>query len=50
MPTIKRIEATLRARIKDIDIEIAMLRARQQGLERALMMVIGEEPLVEIKK
>jgi len=34
----------LKARIREINVEISHLRARQQGLEKALAILQGESP------
>ena len=47
MPTIREIELTIRARIKDIDRKIEELRCEQRGLEKALHIALGESEIVE---
>jgi hypothetical protein len=47
MPTLREIELTLRARIKEIDREISNLRCEQKGLEKALSITLGQCELVK---
>jgi len=47
MPTLREIELTLRARIKDIDRQVADLRCEQKGLEKALSITLGQSEVVE---
>ncbi len=42
----REIIAAIKSRIRDIDVEVAMLRARQQGLEIALTIAEGNAPRV----
>jgi hypothetical protein len=43
---ISKIEAIrlLKQASRDIDFEIALLRARQQGIEKAMSILLGEGP------
>lgn len=50
MHDIPTIILTLKARIKDIDIEVSMLRQKQVGLEQALMIAEGMTSVVEKSK
>lgn len=50
MPTLHEIELTIRARIKDIDREVELLRAEQRGLEKALNIVEGKDAIVAGKR
>lgn len=47
MPSIREIELTIRARIKDIDRQVELLRAEQRGLEKALSITLGHSEVVE---
>lgn len=49
VPSLREIELTIRARIKDIDRKVELLRAEQVGLEKALSITLGESELVEDK-
>lgn len=47
---IKTIAATIKERIREIDVEIAALRAKQTGLEVALSIAQGMSPVVETQR
>lgn len=42
--------ATIKARIREIDVEITELRAKQAGLETALGIAQGMSPVVEVRR